>query len=251
MFEEQIKGNSIIHRLDPRIKIIYAFIFSLVIALQNSLVSSFTGLIISIVMVALGRIELREILKRVLVVDEFILVLWIILPLTYPGDRLFKILGLNFSYQGILFALLLTIKANAIMLILICLLATSSIFEIVHGMIHLRIPEKMVFLFFLMYRYLYVLFDEYEKILRAMRARGFRFRTSLHTYRTIAYLFGCLLVRSYNRSETLYRAMVLRGWTGKFWLLDHFKFSFLDVLAVFLFTFANIAILIPKCKILI
>ncbi|MEO0127593.1 MAG: cobalt ECF transporter T component CbiQ [candidate division WOR-3 bacterium] len=244
MFNEYINGNSIIHRFDPRIKIIYAFVFSVVIALQNELIPSLIGLLISIILVMLARIRLLEIINRLLIVDKFLLLLWLVLPLTYPGEPLLKILGLKISQPGLLFTLLLTIKANAILLILISLIATSSIFDIVHSLLHLKIPEKLVFLFFLIYRYLWVLNDEYEKIIRAAKARGFKLRNSIHTYKTIAYIVGSLLVKSYSRADNLYRAMVCRGFCGKFWLIDHFQFKIADVFGAILLTICNILIII-------
>ncbi len=244
MFNEYIKGNSIIHRFDPRIKIIYAFVFSVVIALQNELIPSLIGLLISIILIMLARIRFLEIINRLLIVDKFILLLWLVLPLTYPGEPLLKILGLKISQQGLLFTLLLTIKANAILLILISLIATSSIFDIVHSLLHLKIPEKLVFLFFLIYRYLWVLYDEYEEIIRAAKARGFILRNSIHTYKTIAYIVGSLLVKSYSRADNLYRAMVCRGFCGKFWLIDHFQFKTTDIFGAILLTICNILIII-------
>ncbi|MGB9721939.1 MAG: cobalt ECF transporter T component CbiQ [bacterium] len=251
MFNEYIKGDSLIHRFDPRVKIVYAFIFSFVIALQNNLGSVIFGLIVGIFLVILARIKFREVIKRILVMDEFILLLWIVIPITYPGDALLNIAGIRISHQGLIFALILTFKANAIMFVLISLVATSSIFDIVHGLIHLKIPEKLVFLFFLMYRYTWVLFDEYERLIRAIKARGFKFRNSVHTYRTVAYLVGSLLVKSYNRAEILYQAMVCRGFTGKFWVLDHFKISAIDVIGIILLTLCNIAITFTKWKLTI
>ncbi|MEO0142380.1 MAG: cobalt ECF transporter T component CbiQ, partial [candidate division WOR-3 bacterium] len=90
MFNEYIKGDSIIHRFDPRIKIIYAFVFSVVIALQNELVPSLIGLLISIILIVIARVRIKEIMNRLLVVDKFILILWLVLPLTYPGEPLLK-----------------------------------------------------------------------------------------------------------------------------------------------------------------
>ncbi|MCX7995496.1 MAG: cobalt ECF transporter T component CbiQ [candidate division WOR-3 bacterium] len=244
MFNEYIKGDSIIHRIDPRVKIIYTLVFSIVIALQNELIPVLTGLAISIILVAIAGIEIKEVIQRLRVVDEFILLLWLILPFTYPGEPIIEVWNFSVSKEGIMLTTLMTIKANAIMLILTGLLATSSIFELVHGLLHLKIPEKLVFMFFLIYRYIWVLYDEYEKIMRAVKARGFRLHNTLHTYRTIAYIVGGLLVKSYNRADNLYRAMVCRGFNGKFWLLEHFKFSTIDLMAIIMLTTGNIVIII-------
>jgi cobalt/nickel transport system permease protein len=44
----------------------------------------------------------------------------------------------------------------------------------------------------------------------------------MHGYRSIANLVGMLFVRSSDRSETIYKAMVLRGFVRTFWTIDHF-----------------------------
>ncbi|MGQ9535578.1 MAG: cobalt ECF transporter T component CbiQ [bacterium] len=248
MFEEYLKGNSIIHKLDPRIKILYAFFFSLVIALVYSIPAALVGLTISILLIIFTKIELKKIIKRLLLINEFILILWLILPLTYPGEQIFKVLGISVTKQGIIFASLLTIKCNAIMLIFIAFLSTSNIFELVHALRHLAVPDKLTVLFFLIYRYSYIVFEQYEKIMRAIKSRGFTPNTSIHTYRTIGYILGGLLVKSHDRAENIYRAMVCRGFDGRFWLFDHFRLSPLDIFACVVLTIANLLIIIVQWK---
>lgn len=243
MVDHFIKGNSVIHRIDPRIKIIYGFLFSLVIAFQRDFLPALIGLLVGIILIIVAKIRIKEIIRRLLIVDEFILLLWIILPITYPGDVLMNIWRFKISYEGVLFTLLLTIKANAIILILISHISTSNIFDIVHSLSHLKIPEKLIFLFFLLYRYTLILSDDLERIIRAAKTRGFRMRNSIHSYRTIAYIIGCLLVKSFEKGENLYRGMVSRGFHGKFFLIDHFKFSIIDLWAVIIFSITNIIII--------
>jgi cobalt/nickel transport system permease protein len=132
------------------------------------------------------------------------------------------------------------------MCIFIGLVATSSIFEIVHAMRHFFIPDKVVVLFFLIYRYTWVISAEYDNITRAMKARGFKPRTSVHTYRTVGYLIGSLLVKSYARAENIYKAMRCRGFNGQFWILDHFRISFRDVVAGAAFALYNTVILLVQ-----
>lgn len=249
MFEEYLKGNSIIHNLDPRVKLFFALSLSIAIALSNTFTAITFGLLMGIVIILIARIEFRQIVKRLVVVNEFILLLWIILPISSPGKSLFDIFGLTVSYEGVILSLFLTLKCNAIMLIFIGLVATSTIFEIVHALRHFFIPDKLVVLLFLIYRYSWVIFSEYEKIIKAIKARGFKAGTSLHTYRTFAYLIGGLLVKSYLRGESLYRAMQARGFQGKFWLLDHFQFSTNDTLASLILTVANILIILLPWRI--
>ncbi|MBA7550739.1 hypothetical protein ES705_43262 [subsurface metagenome] len=64
----------------------------------------------------------------------------------------------------------------------------------------------------------------------AMKIRGFKPKTNIHTYRTFAYLAGMLLIRSYDRSERIYRAMICRGFHGEFYLFDHFEIDIKDII---------------------
>ena len=63
---------------------------------------------------------------------------------------------------------------------------------------------------------------------RAMRVRGFRPRLDRHTCRSLGYLVGMLLVRSFDRAERILAAMRCRGFRGHFFVLDHFVFRARD-----------------------
>jgi cobalt/nickel transport system permease protein len=51
----------------------------------------------------------------------------------------------------------------------------------------------------------------------------------MHTYKTYAYLVGMLIVKSYDRSQKIYNAMLCRGFTGKFPIVSHFKLTRADL----------------------
>jgi len=93
----------------------------------------------------------------------------------------------------------------------------------------LGIPDKMVQLFFFTYRYIHVIYEEYQRLLRALKIRGFRARSNLHTYRTYAYLVGMLLVKSYERAERVREAMLCRGFKGRFYTLYEFSVHGADI----------------------
>ena len=86
-------------------------------------------------------------------------------------------------------------------------------------------PDKLSHLLLFTVRYLDVLHREYLRMRAAMKVRGFRPRMDRHTYRSYGYLVGMLLVRSFERSERIMAAMKCRGFRGHFYLLDHFAFS--------------------------
>ena len=65
------------------------------------------------------------------------------------------------------------------------------------------------------YRYLHVISQEYRRLRRSAAMRCFRPATNLHTYRTYSYLIGMTIVRSHERSQRIYNAMRMRGFTGQ------------------------------------
>jgi cobalt/nickel transport system permease protein len=73
------------------------------------------------------------------------------------------------------------------------------------------------------YRYLFVIEQEYQRLLRAVKIRGFVPRTSMHTYRTYAHIIGMLFVRAAARADRVYHAMLCRGFKGQFFCLQDFR----------------------------
>jgi cobalt/nickel transport system permease protein len=86
----------------------------------------------------------------------------------------------------------------------------------------LRLPDKLCHLLLFTYRYIYVFEQEFRRLVQAMKIRGFRPRTNLHTYRSYAYLAAMLLVRSFDRAERVFQAMLCRGFNGTFYSLRTF-----------------------------
>jgi cobalt/nickel transport system permease protein len=228
--EEFAEGNSFLHRLDPRVKIATFIPYVFTIALMRDINGPLAGLFISASMITFAGIGFRKLLGRLVVINTFIFMLWIFLPVSFPGRTVFSIFSLKATYEGFLYALSITLKANAIFLATIAILGTSEVNSLAHALVHLKIPDKLVYLFFFFYRYISVLHEEYGRLKHAMTIRSFRPGTNIHTYRTYGYLVGMLIVRSYERSQRIYKAMLCRGSNGKFHIMSHFKIKKGDIL---------------------
>lgn len=230
--EEFAEGHSIWHRMDPRIKILGLFSFAVVAALSNRISVQVFALLTAIVVLMSAGLNERKVASRMSVVNGFVLFLWLFLPFTTGGEPIAQLGWLVLTREGIVLSLSITMKANAIAAATIALLGTSTVFDLVHAMIHLRIPSLLVQLFFFCYRYISVIHLEYTRLRTGMKVRCFTPRSNIHTYRSLAYLMGMLFVRSYDRSERIYQAMVLRGFSGTFWTLDHFHMHRRDWIAL-------------------
>ncbi len=221
-------GDTFIHRLDPRPKILVTLAFSLVVALSTNSGVLCAGLAAGIALSAMARIPSAALRKRLLRVNIFTAVLFIMVPATFPGKTAFTVISVQFSMEGILWSVSVTLKANAIVLVFAALVGTTDPFTLGHAFHHLRVPGKLTQLFLFTLRYLDVLHHEYVTLMRAMKARSFKPSMRLHTYRSFAWLTGMLLVRSLERSERILEAMKCRGFRGEFHVVRHFRFSTAD-----------------------
>jgi cobalt/nickel transport system permease protein len=216
MIEEPFAaGSTFFHKRDARVKLIGAAGISLVLALTSSFATAGAGCLVTCFLLILSKPDPYRVLKRIAGVNIFTLFLLITLPLTYGGDKTVQLQFLHFSPDGLRMAGLIALKSNGILFCFLALLATSTTVSLGHGMEKLGIPRKLIFLLLFSYRQLFVIHQEYQRLQRAAKLRGFIPANSLHTYRTFSYLFGMTLVKSWNRAERIQQAMVLRGFNGR------------------------------------
>ncbi|ALG68827.1 cobalt ECF transporter T component CbiQ [Beggiatoa leptomitoformis] len=220
-------GNSLIHRLDPRVRIITAGIFSLWLVSQQKIFLLSIGLLLALVGVWLARFPLRSVLKRLLPLNFFIVLLWLILPLTEIGQPILFI-GISLSLNGLEHALHITLAMNAIGLTLMVLLTSMDIVTLGHALYALSVPEKLIHLFLFTVRYLSVLYNTYQQLTQAMCVRGFRLQMTWHCYRSMGYLLGMLLIRSVERAKRIEMAMKCRGFQGRFYCFHRFHLQAID-----------------------
>ncbi len=226
-------GTSPIHGLDPRFKIVMATLYAFAVALSNRFPALFLGLAFSFVLLGASRLPLWEVGKRIALVNGFVLFFWFVIPFTYPGQPIFFLGPLTATHEGVLIAARIMLKSNAILLVFIALIATSSVASLGAALGGLGVPQKMVHLLLLNYRYIFVMEEEYHRLVRSAAIRGFQPSTRLHTYRTFAYLVGMLFVRASERAERVYMAMLCRRFNGKFHSLSEFSRSRSDFIWLF------------------
>lgn len=234
MIEELSGRNSPIHRLDPRVKIVVASLFSVLVAVSDRFVVLLSALALGFCIALLARLPVKQVVGRLVPVNLFIVFLWFFLPFTFQGEPLFSVGPLVGTHEGVLYAARISIKSNAIMAVLIALVASTSILTLGHAMFELRVPRKLVHLFFFTYRYIHVIHQEYLRLVSAMKVRGFRPGTNMHTYKSFAHLVGMLLVRSSDRAERVYNAMLCRGFRGNLYSLSTFSLRSYDVISLIL-----------------
>lgn len=218
-------GHSFIHKTDPRCRVVAATLLCFVIALGQKMPVLWTGLALSVILVLWAGLNLVQVFRRLMVVWGFLLFLWAVLPFTYEGEVVLQIGKLGITRQGVDLCTAITIKSNAILLVFIALITTMNFSTLGYTLNFFKIPEKLVHLLLLTYRYIFVIEQEYRRLVRATKLRSFRPGTNVHTYQTYAYLCGMLFVRASARAQRVYNAMKCRGFSGRFICLHEFAIS--------------------------
>ena len=216
-------GNSMIHRLDPRIRVGLTVLYSFVVALAYQFSVLIGALIVSSILIAVAQVSIKEVLRKMVIVNALILLLWLVLPFTFNGKILTQIGPFAVYLPGVILAAQISLKSNAILLAFIALIATMSLATLGHALHRISVPTKLVYLLLMAYRYIFVIEQEYLRLLRAAKIRGFQPGTNVNTYRTFSYVIGMLLVRAALRAERVHQAMLCRGFTGKFHSLEEFQ----------------------------
>lgn len=224
MIDEPLaRGESPIHALDPRGRLLACLGLSLTAALAGSMAGPLAVLAVGLGLTVLSRPSWRVVGSRLVAVNAFVAFLWLVLPFSAPGEPFWRWGSLVATRQGVFLAGLITVKTNAIFLCILSLLATIPAPSLARAMSGLGVPGKFSFLFLFTYRYLHVIAEEYGRLATAAKLRGFVPATTAHTYRAYAALVAMVLVKSFDRSIRVYQAMLLRGFTGTFPSLVRFS----------------------------
>ena len=216
-------GSSFVHKLDPRIRVVLTSVYAFVVALSYDFFVLVLALVLSLVLVVCSRVSLTAVFKRIVWVNAFILLLWLLMPFTFKGDVWTHVGSFAIFRPGVVLAAQITLKSYAILLAFIALIATMSFATLGHALYRLKVPEKIVHLLLMTYRYVFVIEQEFLRLLRAAKIRGFKPGTNSNTYRTYSYVIGMLFVRAAARAERVHQAMLCRGFKGRFYSLQEFR----------------------------
>jgi cobalt/nickel transport system permease protein len=126
--EDFASGESLIHKMDPRARIIVAGAFSIVAAISHGFDTLVSALVMSFTILLIAKLDLKRVFYRLLAINTLTLILWIFLPFSFEGEKVFTLGPFTATREGILYSALITLKCNAIVLCLIVLVSTIPMF---------------------------------------------------------------------------------------------------------------------------
>jgi cobalt/nickel transport system permease protein len=225
-FDRYHHHDSALHSLDPRIKVVAAIAFILSNALLPDGAWTAFGLawLFLFLANALSDLGLGYTFRRSFIALPFALVAVTVL-FSVPGKSIFQFhfMMSNFAITdaGLLRFISIVIRSWLSVQMAILLVAVTRFPDLIHAFEHLRVPAILTTIIAFLYRYLFVLTDEVMRLLRARQSRSAAAAGQrsgggvLWRARVSGSMAGQLFLRSYERSDRIYNAMLARGYAGQ------------------------------------
>jgi len=242
-FDRYHEKESFFHRLDPRVKAVATILYIVSNALlpDGAWIALAFAWFFLLAANALSKLGAFYTLKRSLVALPFALIAITVLFST-PGNPVYD---LPFSFvvtdAGVIRFISILIRSWLSVQMAILLVSVTRFPDLIHALEHLRVPAVLTTIIAFLYRYLFVLVDEVYRLIRAREARSAVLRGNkpgggiLWRARVAGSMTGQLFLRSYERSDRVYNAMISRGYAGYLYTLNPHEMSSRDYFALAFF----------------
>lgn len=230
-FDRYHEKESFLHRIDPRVKALVTVIYIISNALlpDGAWMAFISAWMFLIAANLLSQLGIGYTFKRSIVALPFALIAVTVL-FSIPGKPLltFQFFSLNLAITdaGFLRFVSILIRSWLSVQMAILLVAVTRFPDLIHALEHLRVPVILTTIIAFLYRYLFVLVDEVFRLIRARESRSAASAGSrsgggvLWRAKVAGNMAGQLFLRSYERSDRIYNAMMSRGYTGHLYTLN-------------------------------
>lgn len=221
-----IPGNSIIHQLDPRSKILSVVLFMIIVFFANHWMGYGMLILFVLSMTKLARLSISFLFNGLKLI--FILLIFTFLMhlfLTKGGTVLIDAGFFTIESEGVITGVYITVRLIMLVIITTLMTLTTSPIELTDAIEKLCKPLKAIkipvheiaMMMSISLRFIPTLMDETEKIIKAQSARGSTFMTGSLKKRINALIpiFIPLFMSAFKRAEEMAIAMEVRGYQGE------------------------------------
>ena len=225
IFGRYIPGDSFVHRLDSRSKLLFVFAFIIIVFLANNAITYSLLIAFTLSVILMSRIRLYFLingLKPVIILMVFTFLLHILF--TREGNIIFELGFLKVYEEGLKQGIFISIRFLVLVFMTSILTLTTSPISITDGIETLLNPLKKVklpvhelaLMMSISLRFIPTLMDETDKIMKAQMARGSDLSAGplKDRVKAIVPLLVPLFVSAFKRAEDLATAMEVRGYRG-------------------------------------
>lgn len=217
--------NSVIHRLDPRVKLLYTFVFIIMIMVTNNFISLALCVVCALFITALSKVPVKTVIKGLKPI-LFIIVITSLLQIIYvkTGVPLISFWKISITSGGILQAVFMTFRISFLIVISTMLTYTTSPTSMTNGLDRTFAPLSKLGIDFniitmimtIALRFIPTLIEEVDKIISAQKSRGADFESGniFKRAKMLIPLFVPLLFNASRRAYELAYAMTCRCYNG-------------------------------------
>ncbi|MGM7724742.1 energy-coupling factor transporter transmembrane component T family protein [Metabacillus sp. Hm71] len=220
-----VPGESLIHRMDPRAKLLMIFVFVFIVFLANNFITYLMLGLFTLIIVVLTTLPVHFLLKGLKPVLWIILFTFLLhILVTKEGEVLVDLGFLRIYEVGLKQGIYLSLRFLYLILMTTILTLTTTPIEITDGMESLLGPFKKIklpvhelaLMMSISLRFIPTLMEETDKILKAQMARGVDFASGpvKDRFKAVVPLLVPLFISAFKRAEELATAMEARGYRG-------------------------------------
>ncbi|MBR1842388.1 MAG: energy-coupling factor transporter transmembrane protein EcfT [Oscillospiraceae bacterium] len=251
-------GDTLIHRLDPRTKILVVILYIIALFVSTSYITYGIMAAILIAEVAIARIKPSTLLKSVRPI-LFIIILTVVLNAFYtPGEPIFSVWIFTLTREGLRTALFMAARLILLVMSSFMLTYTTSPIMLTDGLESLLSPLKklgapvheLAMMMSIALRFIPTLIEETQKIMSAQKARGAEFDTGgiIDKAKALLPILVPLFISSFRRADELAVAMEARcyhGGEGRT-KLHELRFKGIDYAALAIMALALAAVIVLR-----
>ncbi|KXH75717.1 MAG: hypothetical protein AM326_08660 [Candidatus Thorarchaeota archaeon SMTZ-45] len=227
------EGRANMQRFSPTATLLFAIGLGIYIAIQTN---PYTVLLILLLIFAGGLISYtrwRVVLSLAAKFELLILFWMFFMPFLYGETVILSIAhpwgSLNVYYEGLSFGILIGLRMMTMVMLFISVLSHMSLTEFIGALRTLRVPNIILGSLLIMLRYIPLFMTERKRMHDAQHLRGYSHGKRFERIKSLGYLVGTTINRSFERSANVYDAMSLRGF-GKGPMVSGSGFKRTDIL---------------------
>ena len=214
-----VQGRTPLHRVPAQCKLVSLVLFVLVVvATPREAFWAFGAYAaVAVALAGIAGLTPGRLARRLAIETPFVLFA-LLLPVVGQGRRV-DVLGVSLAVEGLWGMWNILAKATIGVAATMVLISTTTVTDVLSGLERLRMPRAVVLVASFMVRYIDVIAGEMQRMKIARLSRGHDPRW-IWQARAVASTAGVLFIRSYERGERVYLAMLSRGYSGTMPRLD-------------------------------
>jgi len=217
-------GSSVLHRMDPRMKIGLLFLLMILIFTCNTAAAYGLLIALTLFLTGISRIPFRMVLKSIRPLWWILLFTFLIHLVSHPGEEIWQVLGFTVTREGLEQGVKICLRLILLIVLSSLLTFTTSPLKLTDAMERILAPGKrfgipaheLAMMMTIALRFVPTLIEETDKIMKAQMARGSDFTAGnlLTRMKSIVPILVPLFLSAFRRADELAMAMEARCYRG-------------------------------------